>query len=364
MLGCGLSTLHAQAPVVRWRILDTTSGTITQQTQSAGFVGINLIPKKSLEVGNTSACDPVTIRLTNRQNPLSVGKELGIIDFTSAFNSTSNFDSASASISFLAETAFTQDTTPTQIRFSTKQSKSTSLTPRMTIASNGHVGIGTTSPSQSLDVVGNFKVSGNIVLGVPTSNSDISGVTSETKSIEIAPSEDNGWGWRLTSVSGSNSSNERRFSIVALDPGYAQFRSVTPETHDSRKTTELFSVLPDGNVGIGTSVPNAKLAVNGTIKTKEVNVTTTSTEWPDNVFEKDYSLISPLELEKYISQNKHLPEVPSAAEVSKNGVNLGQMQSLLLKKIEELTLYLIEIKKENTELKNKVNNLEKMTERK
>ena len=80
--------------------------------------------------------------------------------------------------------------------------------------------------------------------------------------------------------------------------------------------------------------------------------------FPDYVFDDDYELCSLTEVEKYINENHHLPEVPSEAEVKNNGFNLAEMDALLLKKIEELTLYMIEMKKENEELKSKVEQLQ------
>jgi hypothetical protein len=101
-----------------------------------------------------------------------------------------------------------------------------------------------------------------------------------------------------------------------------------------------------GNVGIGTTDPGSfKLAVNGKIWTQEVNVAMTN-PGPDYVFEKEYDLLSLSELETYINQNKHLPEVPSAKEMEAEGLNLKEMNLLLLKKVEELTLHLIEMKKQ------------------
>jgi predicted nuclease with TOPRIM domain len=81
--------------------------------------------------------------------------------------------------------------------------------------------------------------------------------------------------------------------------------------------------------------------------------------WADYVFEEDYCLKSLEEVEDFISINKHLPDIPSADEVAKCGIDVLEMDSKLLAKIEELTLYLIEMKKENDKLKERMEVLEK-----
>ena len=111
-----------------------------------------------------------------------------------------------------------------------------------------------------------------------------------------------------------------------------------------------------GYVGIGTSNPQSLLAVNGIITAKEVVVS--STGWPDYVFGADYNLMPLAEVAAYIASNGHLPEVPSSEEVAANGINLGESQALLLKKIEELTLYVIEMQKENDLLGQRVATLD------
>jgi Phage T4 tail fibre len=112
-----------------------------------------------------------------------------------------------------------------------------------------------------------------------------------------------------------------------------------------------------GNVGIGTTSPDQKLTVKGTIHSQEVKVDL-SVPGPDYVFEKSYKLPTLRQVESYIGANKHLPEVPSAQEMEKNGVNIGEMNMLLLKKVEELTLYVIELKKENELIKARMEKIE------
>ncbi len=102
----------------------------------------------------------------------------------------------------------------------------------------------------------------------------------------------------------------------------------------------------DGVVGIGTiDTYGAMLAVKGKIYATEVLINHEA-DWYDHVFEKDYALKSIYDLESFITKYKHLPDVPSAKEVEENGINVGQMEGVLLKKIEELTLYLIEQQKQ------------------
>ncbi|MBC9929980.1 tail fiber protein [Chitinophaga qingshengii] len=107
----------------------------------------------------------------------------------------------------------------------------------------------------------------------------------------------------------------------------------------------LFHVGVDGNVGIGTINPQAKLAVKGSVLAQRVKVSTTADSWPDYVFNKNYALPSLQEVENYIEKYQHLPGIPAAAEVAKDGHDLGEMNKQLLQKVEELTLYIIDLQK-------------------
>jgi hypothetical protein len=114
----------------------------------------------------------------------------------------------------------------------------------------------------------------------------------------------------------------------------------------------MFIDASNGFVGIGTSHPQSILSVNGTITTK--TVITTQTGWSDFVFKKDYLLPAIEDVADIIDQNGHLPGIPTESEIKETGNDLGKTDALLLQKIEELTLYLIDMKKDNLELRKEV----------
>lgn len=190
-----------------------------------------------------------------------------------------------------------------------------------TFPSSGNTGIGTISPSSALQLVGEFRLGGN------TAYTDLL----------IQPT---------TPLTGYNQTTN--FTPATI-PGSGIARTALHLKSQVSGGSNIIDLLVDGNVGIGLTNPTEKLEVNGKIRAKEIKVETSG--WPDYVFSPSYKKMPLAELEKFIQKNGHLPEIPSAKEVELNGVELGEMNKLLLKKIEELTLHLIEQGKEIEALK-------------
>ncbi len=119
---------------------------------------------------------------------------------------------------------------------------------------------------------------------------------------------------------------------------------------------DKFSVKSDGKVVIGNPdvAHTEKLFVDGKIGCTGVTINNWTIEAPDYVFEEDYKLRKIEDVEKFIETNKHLPEVPSAKAMKENGVDLAEMNMLLLKKVEELTLYVIQQDKKISSLEEKI----------
>jgi hypothetical protein len=160
-----------------------------------------------------------------------------------------------------------------------------------------------------------------------------------TAAISITVNPTNRW-----SIQGNSGTSPDSNFVGTLDNKRLVFRT---------NNTEKMTILSNGFVGIGTATAPSdtatKLAVKGTIRAIKLKVTQTG--WADYVFEKDYKLMSLTELEAYIKKHQHLPGIPTTATVEKNGTDVAEIQATLLKKIEELTLYIIEQQKQIEELK-------------
>jgi hypothetical protein len=192
----------------------------------------------------------------------------------------------------------------------------------------GNVGIGTTTPQAKLEIVGSGQFIRNPIAGGYSTLRLYNDQNNNLRTLEIDYSGSSYGGALVTGGLTGESASITTTGSFPLTFGTANTARIT--------------IIGNGNVGIGTTNPGAyKLAVEGKIGAREVNVTTT-TPWPDFVFETDYSLPSLESLKVFIDKNKHLPEIPTSQEVETNGINLGEMNTLLLKKIEELTLYVIE----------------------
>jgi len=222
----------------------------------------------------------------------------------------------------------------TATKWQLKTNASTKLT---ILSSNGNVGIGTTNPSQKLTVIGNMALypsgttpngsyNGSLMITKPTSSNQFINLVKGTTAWSIG-------------VKGNN---------YAIGPGNTTDGSFTPS----------FVITPGGYIGIGTTSPDKSLTVNGTIHAKEVLVDY-AIPFPDYVFDKKYTLRTLYDVDAFIKDRGHLPDIPSAEEVGEKGINLAELQVRLLQKIEELTLYAVDQQKRLDEQQARIDALEK-----
>ncbi len=212
------------------------------------------------------------------------------------------------------------------------------------VLGGGNVGINTTSPTAKLEVNQSGGGSGqNVALKTWAGNTD-----NYWGNTQIQFSYGGGSGGYTHAIKSRHNSG----GILGNAIDFYLWQPGDPVNGEGSLST---LTLNGGNVGIGTASPDAKLSVKGQIHAQEVKVDLNGSVAPDYVFNKDYQLTSLDSIKNYIDQNKHLPEVPSAKEMEKNGVQLGEMNMLLLKKIEELTLYVIDQQKQIEQLRQTIN---------
>ena len=194
-------------------------------------------------------------------------------------------------------------------------------TVKMILNENGYLGIGTTNPEQKLTLNGGeFSIS------------------------------DGGSGLPFKIWAGGND-GENHMRIGTDFGHYGDSAIELYQNYSGGSAQNPGKVIVNGNLGVGTRFPDSKLTVKGKIHSEEVKVDL-SVPAPDYVFKEDYNLRTLEETQKYIKENGHLPNIPSAKEMEENGVELGVMNMKLLEKIEELTLYILEQEKRIKKLEN------------
>lgn len=289
----------------------------------------------------------------------------------------------------LSQTLYTSDGSLTGHRKVTLGGRNLTFTPSASSSeffingTTGFVGIGKLNPTSMLDVDGQIvaigasfpkSIANGTVFANPNEESKAANVLSagtvvdplnNSKTLNFldfqsTPTRPNPLIW----FSLQNRNDIARFVFSAAQDGDGNLRMLNKVQEDVFSVTEnnnqVVMTLPKENsfIGIGTTsfidgTDIYRLSVNGAIRADRVRVYTT---WADYVFEKDYKLPTLQEVEKHIAEKGHLQDIPSAKEVEQNGIELGEMNKLLLQKVEELTLYIIEMNKELQEVKSQIKN--------
>lgn len=205
--------------------------------------------------------------------------------------------------------------------------------------SDNHVfyaGVDATTSNELMRIQGNGKVS----IGTDVNNNDnlkVYAPNYTTIKVESA-------GLTFAGLRMKNSSREYFIGLQGADSRWG--------IYDNTANAERFTLLANGNMGIGTATPDNKLDVLGTIRANEVII---ESGWADYVFDEGFQLKSLTEVENYIKENKHLPDVPSAKEVQEKGAHVSDLMTKMMQKIEELTLYSIEQQKKIEALEKRLN---------
>lgn len=246
---------------------------------------------------------------------------------------------------------------------------------------NGKIGVGNTTPSASLHVKFNGYASSNdytmkveadcndcsagawypFYIGGPSQNIRM-GVVGGEASFANDPYNFTSSKLIVNGKIGVYSRNGSSLSYTRIAPGQI-FTDVNSESLFIKKDNNTLQNLTISKLFTsGIELENNFLVKNnGFVYARQIEVKATG-NFPDYVFADDYRLRSLEDVEAFIDENHHLPEVPSAKEVEDNGHNLAEMDEILLKKVEELTLYIIELKKENEKLSSRMSELEKGSE--
>lgn len=212
--------------------------------------------------------------------------------------------------------------------------------------STGNIGINNASPAYKLDIVGDEMLNGTLRFSDSTDGIQFANPGSTSNP--------------MITMFTSGTTNQDRM-VIAHSPNYPTWGLQYHDLNDAfdfigAGNSRLYINLSTGYIGMGTTTPSYRLDVCGTIRAKEVLV---ETGWCDYVFDKDYKLRSFDELEKYINENKHLPGIAPATEVEKDGLKIAEMNKAMMEKIEELTLYVLQLNKDNQKLQKEIDELKK-----
>ena len=296
-----------------------TSGSLTERMRitSTGFVGIgDANPDMELSVkGDGGSTGLFSVRGTNNAHEISM-----------SFEPTGSL--SGSNMLWAVGRAVNAN------RFAIRSFDGTIDATRLSIDNNGFVGIGTTTAGSKLQIYGSAAIGYSASTSAPANGLAVSSMV-------------------CIGTVNAPGANGKLLINGGAAIGYSAAGTNPPAN----------GLVVSGQVGIGTTaVGTFKLAVEGKIGAREV-VVTQATPWPDFVFKNDYKL-KPLEqVEKQIKEHKHLENIPTEVEVRKNGVSVGEMQAKLLQKVEELTLYMIELQKDNQQLKRQMNELKRQIDK-
>ena len=239
-------------------------------------------------------------------------------------------------------------------------------TQTMSINSNGTVGVGTFTPAAKFHVVGDTAVTTPVV---QVTNSFVG--TADVRGISVTSKASDGWGYGIEATGGfiggyfssdAGAYASTGYGLFASASGTAGTRIGIYASASGGTVNNWGGYFPtktytnDLRVGAEKGATGFVASINGKLMATEVRVQPIAS-WPDYVFDKDHILLSLEELEAKINTDKHLPGIPAASEMKENGLMLGEMQTKAMEKIEELTLYIIELGKQNKELSKAVESL-------